>query len=167
MKGERRLGNYRVCFVKRSGVPVVEVSNLEKTWMVRIPADYQMYGMLNRLMLDAEDDDNAVSERASDWLYMYFVNWQNATGIPCGHFQKAIVMLSAAYADPSLLKTSIFGSNKFLREADALRKEFLDWAKDRDGLLKRFEKETENDGLADEVRGIVESEEEKQEGEDG
>lgn len=136
-----RVGNYTASLYELGGVPVIEVSNLGGTWMVRIPVDFQMYGIVNRLLLEVEDEDYAVSSNAKDWLSLFFMNWQNATGIPNGYYHQAITMLTMAYADPSLLKKSFFGrGGKFYSDVERLRKQFLKWSKSSDRITEENEK---------------------------
>ena len=158
MKKEVRVGNSKVAFDKIDSVPVIEVSNLKGTWMVRVPVNFQMYGMLNRLLLEFDDEDSVVRERAGEWLKMFFMNWQNVTGIPSGHYHQAIVMLTGAYAQPDLLKSSFFGKGKkFYADVKKLRLAFLEWSKEREKVTANADdvidmgKET----IADEAKEIL------------
>ncbi len=156
---EVRVGNYKVLLHAIDEVPVIEVMNLEGTWMVRVPVHFQMYGMLNRLLLEFEDDDANVRARAEEWLGMFFMNWQNVTGIPNGHYHQGIVMLTACYANPSLLKSSFWGNGKdFHKSVKNLRLSFLEWAKQRESLERQAEQsvDTDKDVLADQSKRILE-----------
>lgn len=129
VKQELRVDNFKVVFTETDSVPVIEVSNLECTWMVRIPAHFEMYGMLNRLLQDKDDSKKSVSENAKEWLKMFFMNFQNATSIPNGYFQQALVMLTGVYIRPEMLKSSFFGvGRKFYSDVKRLRLAFLKWA---------------------------------------
>lgn len=157
-----RAGDFKVHFLEFDSVPVIEVSNLEGTWMVRVPVGFQMYGMLNRLMKESEDDDNRVRENAQEWLKMFFMNWQNVTGIPSGHYHQAIMMLTGAYVRPELLKSSYFGvGKKFYADVKKLRLAFLKWARGRDLLNKESDAivDMERDAVADEAKEIIHGEE--------
>lgn len=155
---QMRVGNFKVLFTDVDGVPVIEVSNLEGTWLVRVPSHFQMYGMLNRLLLEVEDDDATIRSNAEEWLKMFFMNWQNATGIPSGHYHQAIVMLTGAYANPDLLKSSFFGiGKKFYADVKKLRMAFLKWAKEREKVLHAEEEayDENKEAVADEAKDIA------------
>lgn len=153
------VGNYKVSLYELQDVPVIDVSNIEGTWMVRIPVHFQMYGVLNRLLLESQDEDSAVRERANDWLGMFFLNWQNVTGIPNGYYHQALVLLSGAYADPSLLKSSFFGRGKaFYSDVKKLRQSFIKWHNESEKLLREAEKgyDVSKDIAADTAKEISE-----------
>lgn len=157
-KKEVRVGNYKVLLYSLDDVPVIDVMNLEGTWMVRIPVHFQMYGMLNRLLLELEDDDARIRSNAEEWLKMFFMNWQNVTGIPNGHYHQGVMMLTACYADPSLLKSSFWGKGKdFHKSVKNLRLSFLEWAKERERLNAEAEKsvDIEKEALADQSKQIL------------
>lgn len=146
-KKEVRVGNFLVTLYSLEDVPVIEVSNMESTWLVRIPADFQMYGILNRLLLDMDDDDMKVRDNACEWLRMFFLNWQNVTGIPSGHYHQGILMLTCAYNRPELLKSSFFGAGRdFMSDVKKLRKSFLKWADARDAVMMKEESSFDSDG---------------------
>lgn len=161
-KNDIRVGNFKVLLHRVGGVPVAEVSNLEETWMVRIPSHFQMYGILNRLLLETDDDDADMRANAEEWLKMFFMNWQNVTGIPNGHYHQAIVMLTGAYANPDLLKSSFFGiGKKFFADVKKLRLAFLKWAKERSVLNKESDAvvDMKQEIVADEVKEIIHGDE--------
>lgn len=135
-----RVGNFKVSAYEHKGVPVFEVANLEDTWMVRVPVDFQMYGILNQLFADLRSKDEVLKKNAGEVLSLYFMNWQNVTGIPSGHYHQGLVLLTAAYMQPDLLKSSFWGKGKrFYKDVKTLRLSFLEWYKG----VERMEKETD------------------------
>lgn len=157
-----RVGNYKVAAYEHLGVPVFEVANLEDTWMVRIPVDFQMYGILNQLFGDFTGNDEAVKSAADEVLGMFFMNWQNVTGIPNGYYHQGLVLLTAAYAQPELLKASFWGKGKqFHRDVKSLRNSFLEWHKAAERLEQEAEKsvDLEKEAYADQSKEILKASE--------
>lgn len=155
---EIRVGNFKVVMQSVDGVDVIEVSNLASTWLVRIPSDFQMYGMLNRLLGEYAEDKPS-RRNAEEWLRTFFLNFQNVTGIPSGHYHQGIMLLSGAYARPELLKSSFSGvGKKFYAEVKSLRLSFLRWAKEREDVMSRAEDsfDAESESLADEAKQLLE-----------
>lgn len=127
------VGNYMVSNYAVGDMKVYEVSNLAKTWLVRLPADFQMYGILERLMKEYQSKNKERKEKAQEVLDMFFMNWQNVTGVPNGYYHQAIVLLTAAYMKPELLGGGLFDNKEqrgFKRDITNLRKTFLQWHKE-------------------------------------
>lgn len=161
---EFRVGNFKVKAYLLNEVNVIEVMNLEGTWMVRVPEDFQMYGILNRMLLQTDDDDTKERARANEWLHMFFMNWQNTTGIPSGHYHQAIMMLTACYAQPELLKSSFWGKGKdFHKSVKKLRQDFIKWANEREKLNSSANEaiDMSREALADQSRQILNGQEEE------
>lgn len=161
MSEKINIGNYIISMYEKDEVPVIEVSNSQGTWLVRVPVDFQMYGIVNRLLGDFQSDNEGLRGNARSVLEMYFMNWQNVTGIPNGHYHQAIVMLTACYADPSLLKTSLIGrGNNFYKDVKTLKRAFLKWAVQREKLVKKSEKELDynREAIADDAKQEINKE---------
>ena len=114
--------------------------------------------MLNRLLGEYAEDKSSRGN-AEEWLRTFFLNFQNVTGIPSGHYHQGIMLLSGAYARPELLKSSFSGvGKKFYAEVKSLRLSFLRWAKEREDVMSRAEDsfDAEKESLADEAKQLLE-----------
>ena len=123
---EIRHGNYKIRRYTHDDVPVMEISNLEGTWMLRIPYNFDSYNMLN--LLFGADKDN-------EFIDLFFTNMMVASGIPNGYYHQAIMLVTACYMQPELLSQGMFPDKQqrqFRKDVKLLRKMFLDWASERD-----------------------------------
>ena len=121
---EMRYKNYKVRRYDLNDVPVLEVSNLEGTWMVRIPYDSETYQMAC-MLIDAKEDNELID--------VYLTNLQTVSGIPNGYYQQGVLLLTMCYMNPGLLSRSVFPGREqrqFRKDVRMLRKMFLEWAEE-------------------------------------
>lgn len=152
-----RVSNFVFTHTSVDGVSVIEVSNLDKSWSVRIPSYFSSYAIVNRLM--KEKDDGV--ESAETNLSMFATNYMQVSMIPNGYFHQGIILLCAAYYNPSLLESGIFTSSKdakaFKRDAGELVKRFLEWRKEYDAAVEANgdDDDTRIDEVADAAKEVL------------
>ena len=155
-----QFSNYRIW---RSKFPVgkgkdkdfidqINISNLDGTWQVKIPATMEMYAILAELYADEGKQEN-LAEYANNMAFV------TITGN--GYFQRAVELVAIAYANPSLLTKKDKQHKAFVKNAEALIKAFLEWRKVYDERVK-LDEPTEQDDRQDEIAGQMLDELEKE-----
>lgn len=112
-------------------VEVVEVSSLDEAWCVRVMPGTQMDAIMGVLLDDSEDViDN-------EWLRLVCANLMTASSIPNGHYHEALMLVTAAYSDPSLISGSAFSKKRraFARDVKRVRDAFLAWRREYDEFI--------------------------------
>ena len=104
-------------------VETLEVSSLDRSWMVRLQPGSQM-AMLVQAQLENMD-----KEQSAEWLSVVTTNIYHVSVIPNGYFHQAMVLLLGAYYNPSLLKGGILDreARKWRRDVRSVRDAFLKW----------------------------------------
>lgn len=130
-----RVGNYRIWRSKfpigkskdKAYIEQINVSNLDGSWQVKIPATFEMFSMLWNLYADPSKQD----------ILSSFVNNMAFTTITGnGYFQRAVELVAIVYANPSLLDKKDKSHKELVKNFDALVKAFLDWRKAYDERVK-------------------------------
>lgn len=150
-----RVGNFVFTHSSVDDVSVIEVSNLDKSWVVRIPSYFSSYAIVNRLMKEKSDG----VENADRNLSMFATNYMQVSMIPNGYFHQGIVLLCAAYYHPDLLKVRVLNPSKeskaFKRDAKRLVDAFIAWRKEYDALVESGDDDTRYDEVADSAKQII------------
>lgn len=144
-----QFGNYRIWRGKypvgkgkdKDFIDQINVSNLDGTWQVKIPATMEMYAILTELYADEGKREN---------LAEYINNMAFVTITGNGYFQRAVELVAIAYANPSLLTKKDKQHKAFVKNADALIKAFLEWRKVYDERVK-LDEPTEQDDRNEET----------------
>lgn len=144
-----QFGNYRIWRGKhpvgkgkdKDFIDQINVSNLDGTWQVKIPATFEMYAILTELYADEGKREN---------LAEYINNMAFVTITGNGYFQRAVELVAIAYANPSLLTKKDKQHKAFVKNADALIKAFLEWRKVYDERVK-LDEPTEQDDRNEET----------------
>lgn len=139
-------------------VDCVHISDLSGSWAVRIPATYEMYGILTGTFMDYKSDDDALKRRAFGVLQTVLANMMYVSVIGNGYFQRGVEMLATVYANPSVLSKKDDVHKDFLKDVKATVKEFLEWRKGFDEERKKYEPtegELHQDELADQAAEML------------
>lgn len=129
-----RMGNFRfwksTYFVgkrkSKTSVECINVSNLDGTWLIRIPQTFEMFGMLTIAYQWANSESAEEHRRGEDFIRTVFSNMAYVSMICNGFFHHGVEMVSAAYANPSLLQDTDDGK-KFLLDVKDTVERFLVW----------------------------------------
>lgn len=155
-----QFGNYRIWRGKypvgkgkdKDFIDQINVSNLDGTWQVKVPATMEMYAILTELYAD---------EGKREILAEYINNMAFVTITGNGYFQRAVELVAIAYANPSLLTKKDKQHKPFVKNAEALIKAFLEWRKVYDERVK-LDEPTEQDDKQDEIASQMLDELEKE-----
>lgn len=155
-----QFGNYRIWRGKypvgkgkgKDFIDQINVSNLDGTWQVKIPATMEMFAILTEMYAD---------EGKQEILAEYINNMAFVTITGNGYFQRAVELVAIAYANPSLLTRKDKQHKPFVKNAEALIKAFLEWRKVYDERVK-LDEPTEQDDKQDEIASQMLDELEKE-----
>ena len=129
-----RVGNFRLwksAYVvgkgkSKTSVECINVSNLDGTWLIRIPQNFEMFGMLTIAYQWSKSEDAEERRRGEDFIRTAFSNMAYVSMICNGFFHHGVEMVTAAYANPSLLQDTDDGK-KFLLDVKDTVERFLVW----------------------------------------
>lgn len=112
-------------------VEAYEVMSLDGAWSVRLMPGSHMETMLVSVL----DEEKKVDD---EWVELVCTNLMMASSIPNGYYHQALMLLTAVYADPTLITGGPFSKKKreFLRDCKKVRDGFLEWRKDYDAFLE-------------------------------
>lgn len=155
-------GKYKVKTADGSTeIDCVHVSDLAGSWAVRIPATYEMYGIITSTFSDYKSDDADLKRRAQGILLTVFGNMMFASVVGNGYFQRGIEMLAMIYANPSVLSKKDDVHKDFMKDVENTVKDFLEWREDYDRKVSENEPSEEDmhrDDLADQAADIISKE---------
>lgn len=166
-----RLGNFRIWRSNlavgkgksKSGVECINLSNLEGTWLVRIPQNYEMFGMLT-IAYQWANSENAEERRRGDGFIRTALSNMAYVSMVCnGFFHHGVEMIAAAYANPSLLQDTEEGKN-FIEDAKGTVERFLAWREEYDKHVadnEPTEKDIRQEEIAEEAMDILDGKEDK------
>ena len=118
---ELRYKNYKIRRYDCNDIPVIEISDLEGAWMIRIPFDSDTYQVAN-MLIDTKEDNELID--------VFLTNLRTVSGVPNGFYQQGIMLLTMCYVNPTLLYGGLFLSKEqkqFRKDVKMLRGKFLDW----------------------------------------
>lgn len=121
---------------QKENVECINISNMDGTWMTRIPQTYEMYGMLTMAWQWYNSDNAEEKKRGEDYFSTVLSNMSYVSSIGNGFYHQALMMVATAYAYPALLSDRK-KSREFGREADSLVRDFLSWRKEYDRHMNR------------------------------
>lgn len=146
----------------KENIECIYVSNLDGSWMVRIPATWEMFSILTMTYNDYTSDDEVVKSRGEIVLRTLLSNMNYATAIGNGFFQRALELIVTAYAHPSLLEKK--HRKGLVSDAKTLIKKFIKWRNGYDEYVEdsyddeQDEKEELAEQVSDEIDKSKESE---------
>mgnify|MGYP007056194636 FL=1 len=149
-----QLGNYKIWRGKypvgkgrgKDYIDQINVSNLDGTWQVKVPATMEMCAILSELYAD---------EGKRDILAAYLSNMAFVTITGNGYFQRAVELCAIAYANPSLLTKKDKQHKQFIKNVEALTKAFLEWRKVYDERVKQDEPTERDDNQEETARQML------------
>ena len=128
-----RIGNFKVWRTKKElgkgkdkvEVEQINISNLDCTWQVKIPATFEMFSMIKYLFAERKDD--TIADKSMSTLHTFFSNMLYASVVDNGFFQQALNLCAMVYANPSLLKEDDKNHEGLMNEVKSLVSQFLAW----------------------------------------
>ena len=166
-----RIGNFRlwksaVAIGKgkaKTGIECINVSNLDGTWLVRIPQTFEMFGMLT-IAYQWANSENAEERRRGDGFIRTALSNMAYVSMVCnGFFHHGVEMIAAAYANPSLLQDTEEGKN-FIEDAKGTVERFLAWREEYDKHVTDNEptdQDIRQEEFAEEAMDILDGKEDK------
>lgn len=153
---------------QKSDIECINISNLDGTWMTRIPQTYEMYGMLTIAWQWYNSDKAEEKKRGEDYFSTVLSNMSYVSSISNDYYHQALMMIATAYAHPVLLSDKKKFKD-FSKEAESLIKNFLSWRKEYDKRMNRplTEAELRQDEAAQQIMEEMEKQQENDEGTKG
>ena len=160
-----RLGNFRIWRSNlvigkgksKSNVECINLSNLDGTWLVRIPQTFEMFGMLT-MAYRWLHSENAEERRQGDGFIRTTLSNMSYVSMICnGFFHHGVEMIAAAYANPSLLQDTKEGKS-FLQDAKDSVERFLVWREEYEKHVAEnepTEQELHQEDIAEEAMEIL------------
>ena len=118
----------------------LNVSELDGGWQIKIPATYEMFGMISQMYADG--DDARIASILGNMMYV--------SAVGNGFFQRAVNICSMLYANPDTLKEDNPQHKDLVDDVHNLIGRFLDWRKLYDERMKENEP-TEDDDRHEEM----------------
>lgn len=112
-------------------VEVIEVSSLDGAWGVRVMPGSQMESLMGAMLDENEDSiDN-------EWMQLVCTNLMTVSSVPNGHYHLALMLVTSAYCDPSLISGNPLSKKRreFAREVKKVRDAFIAWRKGYDEFI--------------------------------
>ena len=166
-----RIGNFRlwksvVAIGKgkaKTGIECINVSNLDGTWLVRIPQTFEMFGMLTIAYQWANSENTEERRRGDGFIRTALSNMAYVSMVCNGFFHHGVEMIAAAYANPSLLQDTEEGKN-FIEDAKGTVERFLAWREEYDKHVTDNEptdQDIRQEEFAEEAMDILDGKEDK------
>ena len=153
---------------QRTSIECINISNLDGSWMTRIPQTWEMYGMLTLAWQWYNGDNEDEKKRGKDYFTTVLSNMAFCGSISNEYYHQALMMIATAYAYPVLLSDKKKFKD-FSKEAENLIKDFLSWRKDFDKRVNRplTEEEQRQEEAAQQIMEEMEKQQENDEGTKG
>ena len=144
---------------QKESIEAINISNLDESWMVRIPQTYEMFVMISQCYEWYMSDDEKAKQRGEDFLTTVFGNMQFVSSITNGYYQEGCFMVAAAYSDPTLLSDKK-KFKAFKDEADGVMKRYLKWREEFDKFANKGlpEEEMKEDEQVQKIMQNIENE---------
>lgn len=160
-----RLGNFRVWRSKlivgkgktKSDIECINLSNLDGTWLVRIPQTFEMFGMLTVAYQWANSENAEERRRGDGFIRTALSNMAYVSMICNGFFHHGVEMVTAAYANPSLLNDTEEVKNFMLDAKDTIKR-FLVWREEYERHVSEnepTEQDLHQEDLAEQAADIL------------
>ena len=133
-----RIGNFKLWRSKKYlglgrnkyEIEQINISNLDGTWQLKIPATFQIFGLIGEIYKAYKTD--GTDGHAEGQLATLFGNMLYASAIGNGYFHRALNMLATVYANPGLLEKKDESHKDFMKDVKELVERFLEWRKEYD-----------------------------------
>lgn len=112
----------------RDSTECVCVSELDGAWMIRVPTHFELGAVLEHLYLEWSSHQEGW-ERAGDSLRMLLFNLVYVSSIANGYYHKSIEMLTACYANPSMLEEGSKDYAGLMQDVEKVKEGFFGWRK--------------------------------------
>ena len=166
-----RMGNFRLWKTltvvgkgkSKTNVECINVSDLDGTWLVRIPQTYEMFGMLTVAYQWSQSEDMEERRRGNGFIRTAISNMFYVSSVCNGFFHHGIEMVAAAYANPTLLQDTKEGQS-FMADAKDSIERFLVWRKEYEKHVKEnepTEQDLHQEDIAEEAMEILNGDSEK------
>lgn len=166
-----RMGNFRLWKTltvvgkgkAKTNVECINVSDLDGTWLVRIPQTYEMFGMLTVAYQWSQSEDMEERRRGNGFIRTAISNMFYVSSVCNGFFHHGIEMVAAAYANPILLQDTKEGQS-FMADAKDSIERFLVWRKEYEKHVKEnepTEQDLHQEDIAEEAMEILNGDSEK------
>ena len=166
-----RMGNFRLwksLTVVGKGktkvnVECINVSDLDGTWLVRIPQTYEMFGMLTVAYQWSQSEDMEERRRGEGFIRTAISNMFYVSSVCNGFFHHGVEMVASAYANPTLLQDTREGKS-FVEDAKDTIERFLLWRKEYEKHVKEnepTEQDLHQEEIAEEAMEILNGDGEK------
>lgn len=166
-----RMGNFRLWKTltvvgkgkSKTNVECINVSDLDGTWLVRIPQTYEMFGMLTVAYQWSQSEDMEERRRGNGFIRTAISNMFYVSSVCNGFFHHGIEMVAAAYANPTLLQDTKEGQS-FKADAKDSIERFLVWRKEYEKHVKEnepTEQDLHQEDIAEEAMEILNGDGEK------
>ena len=166
-----RMGNFRLWKTltvvgkgkSKTNVECINVSDLDGTWLVRIPQTYEMFGMLTVAYQWSQSEDMEERRRGNGFIRTAISNMFYVSSVCNGFFHHGIEMVAAAYANPTLLQDTKEGQS-FKADAKDSIERFLVWRKEYEKHVKEnepTEQDLHQEEIAEEAMEILNGDGEK------
>lgn len=166
-----RMGNFRLWKTltvvgngkAKTNVECINVSDLDGTWLVRIPQTYEMFGMLTVAYQWSQSEDMEERRRGNGFIRTAISNMYYVSSVCNGFFHHGIEMVAAAYANPTLLQDTKEGQS-FMADAKESIERFLVWRKEYEKRVKEnepTEQDLHQEEIAEEAMKILNGDGEK------
>ena len=155
-----RIGNFKLWKSRQRkkekiDIDVLNISDLDGTWSVKIPQTYLAYPMIEQCYKEGNDE----------FLHTYIANVNFVSAIANGFYQRGVAMVGHAYLKPELLQEDYKPETgpshaDMMDEAKKICEGFLEWydevMKERKAAAaKDGEKALEEDEMADKAAEIL------------
>lgn len=166
-----RMGNFRLwrSYVvvgkgkSKTNIECINVSDLNGTWLVRIPQTYEMFSMLTVSYQWSKSEKAEERSQGVGFIRAALSNMFYVSSVCNGFFHHGIEMIAAAYANPTLLQDTKEG-NSFMEDAKDSVARFLQWHVEYDVDVADNEptdKDIRQEEIAEEAMDILDGKEDK------
>ena len=138
-------------------IECINLSLLDGSFSVRIPQTFEMFGMMTAAYQWLHSDDEGERKRGEDFLIVAANNIFYVSSICNGFYHHGVNRLTAAYADPSLLRDTEDGK-KFMEDLKVTVERFLVWREEYEKHVKEnepTEQDLHQEDLAEQAMDIV------------
>lgn len=147
----------------KTRIECINVSDLEKTWLVRIPQTKEMFSMLTIAFQWSKSENAEERNQGVGFIRAALSNMFYVSSICNGFFHHWIEMIAAAYANPTLLQDTKEGKS-FMEDAKDSVARFLQWREEYEKHVKENEPSEQDlyqEEIAEEAMEILNGDEEK------
>lgn len=158
-KVKQESGGTKKAVSKSYDIEQINISLLDGSWQIKIPATFEMFSLIRDLF--AEHTDAADDVRAGQ-LSAIVGNMFYSSCISNGFFHHAITMLATIYTNPDILSEDNIYHESFMKDVELTKTRFLEWRKEYDENIRAnepTEEEMENDQVAEEMLDELSKEE--------